>query len=101
VRRHSFKPDNSDLTFAEMTAADRAALAAYPQLVGLIELCGTGWFFQPVRVEGRLELLTGARVWPGGWSDATDRGALRFAGVVWRCGLAVEMAGVDGCCEVG
>jgi hypothetical protein len=54
-----------------MTEADQAALAAYPELRGLIELRdGGGWFFRPVWIEGQLELLAGARVWPGGWSDA-------------------------------
>jgi hypothetical protein len=54
-----------------LTSADRAALAVYPQLGRLIELRdGGGWFFRPVQVGGALELLTGARMWPGGWSDA-------------------------------
>jgi hypothetical protein len=53
-----------------LTGSDRAALAAYPQLARLVELRENGWFFQPVSVDGELELLTGARVWPGGWSDA-------------------------------
>jgi hypothetical protein len=77
-----------------LTPADLAALAAYPQLVRLIELRDNGgWFFQPVHVEGRLELLTGARLWPDGWSDAiairdlTDARAFRCdpaGGEVWK-----------------
>jgi hypothetical protein len=54
-----------------LTTVDRAALAAYPELRRLIELRdGGGWFFQPMRVEGALELLTGWRRWPDDWSDA-------------------------------
>lgn len=30
----------------------------------------SGWVFMPIHVDGQLELLTGARGWPGGWSDA-------------------------------
>jgi hypothetical protein len=53
-----------------LTAADRRALAAYPQLGRVLELRGVGWFFRPLLVEGRVELLTGARMWPDQWSDA-------------------------------
>jgi hypothetical protein len=55
----------------KLTTADQAALAAYPELGRLIDLReGGGWFFQPVQVHGELELLTGWRRWPDGWSDA-------------------------------
>jgi hypothetical protein len=48
-----------------------AALTEYPELRGLAELRATGaWMFQPVIVHGELQLLTGARLWLGGWSDA-------------------------------
>jgi hypothetical protein len=77
-----------------LTIADRAALAAYPQLCRLIELRGGGgWFFRPVQVNGQLELLTGSRVWPLGWSDAMairdlgDTKAFRCdpaGGAVWK-----------------
>lgn len=61
-----------------LTATDQAALAAYPQLQRLVELRdGGAWFFHPVQVDGVLELLTGARMWPGHWSDAV---AIRDAG---------------------
>lgn len=54
-----------------LTPADRAAIAVYPQLRGLVELRDRGgWLFQPVLVDGELELVTGARAWPDGWSDA-------------------------------
>jgi hypothetical protein len=77
-----------------LTSADLAALAVYPQLERLIELReGGGWFFRPVQVGGELELLTGARMWPGGWSDAVairdlgDARAFRCdpdGGAVWQ-----------------
>lgn len=48
-----------------------AAIAAHPELRLLATLCATGgWMFRPITVRGELELLTGARLWPGGWSDA-------------------------------
>ena len=53
-----------------LTGTDRAALAVYPQLERLIELRESGWFFRPVLVDRELELLTGVRMWPDGWSDA-------------------------------
>jgi hypothetical protein len=78
----------------KLTTSDRAALAAYPQLRRLIDLRdGGGWFFQPVQVQGELELLTGARLWPDGWSDAIairDVGDARgfrcvqLGGEVWK-----------------
>jgi hypothetical protein len=55
----------------KLTTADRAALAAYPQPGRIVDLReGGGWVFQPVCIAGELELLTGIRVWPCGWSDA-------------------------------
>jgi hypothetical protein len=68
-----------------LTAGDLAALAMYPQLARVVELRdGGGWFFRPVSIDGELELLTGARMWPGGWSDAI---AIRNLGDarVFRC----------------
>ena len=54
-----------------LTAADYAALTAYPELRRLIDLReGGGWFFQPVQLHGELELLAGGRLWPSGWSEA-------------------------------
>jgi hypothetical protein len=74
----------------------------------LLELRHCGWQFQPVLVSGELELLTGARVWPDGWSDAiairdlTDAKAFRCdpdGGAVWlREGGLVEV--VDGLMEL-
>jgi hypothetical protein len=93
----------------KLTTADRAALAAYPQLERLISLRdGGGWFFQPVQVQGELELLTGWRRWPDGWSDAIairdlgDARAFRcdpLGGEVWkREGGLVEV--IDGVVEL-
>ena len=77
-----------------LTVADLAALAAYPQLVRLIELRDSaGWFFQPVHLDGKLDLLAGARMWPDGWSEAIairdlgDAKAIRCdpaGGEVWK-----------------
>jgi hypothetical protein len=54
-----------------LTSADRIALATYPQLWRIVELRESGgWFFRPLLVEGRVELLTAARMWPDQWSDA-------------------------------
>jgi hypothetical protein len=59
----------------------------------LLELRNGGWCFQPVLVSGELELLTGARMWPDGWSDAiairdvSDAKAFRCdpdGGEVWQ-----------------
>jgi hypothetical protein len=53
----------------------------------------SGWFFQPVQVQSELELLTGWRTWPDGWSDALAIRDLRNArafgcdpagGEVWK-----------------
>jgi hypothetical protein len=88
---------------------ERAAVARYPELQRLIDLrqCG-GWSFQPVQVDGHLELLTGARVWPDGWSDAIairDRGDAKAfrcdpaGGEVWgREGSLAEV--IDGLLEL-
>lgn len=64
------------------------------ELRRLAELRDRGeWSFLPIRRDGELELLTGARGWPGGWSDAVairDLGDARgfrcdpVGGVVWR-----------------
>jgi hypothetical protein len=91
-----------------LTAADQIALATYPQLWRIIELRGAGWFFKPVRIDGKLELLTGARLWPDGWSDAIairnlgDARAFRCdpaSGEVWmREGGLVEV--IDGLIEL-
>jgi hypothetical protein len=97
------------MTELPLTTADHAALAAYPELRRLVELReGGGWFFQPVRVDGELELLTGARMWPDGWSDAIairDVGNARafrcdpIGGEVWkREGGLVEV--IDGLVEL-
>jgi hypothetical protein len=97
------------MTDVHLTTADRAAMAAYPQLQRLAELRdGGGWFFQPVSVDGELELLTGARVWPLGWSDAIairdlgDARAFRCdpaGGEVWkREGGLVDV--IDGLVEL-
>jgi hypothetical protein len=77
-----------------LTAVDLAALAMYPQLWRIVELrASNSWVLTPVRVEGRLELLTGARRWLDGWSDAiairalTDAKAFRcdpIGGEVWK-----------------
>jgi hypothetical protein len=92
-----------------LTSADRLAIQLYPELGRLITLrSGGGWFFQPVQVEGELELLTGARRWPENWSDAMairdqgDAKAFRcdsVGGVVWqREGGLVEV--IDGLLEL-
>src|SRR5438093_9632385 len=55
----------------KFTAAERLATGRYPELRRLVDLRkGGGWFFQPVRVDGELELLVGTRTWAQGWSDA-------------------------------
>lgn len=47
-----------------------AALAEFPQLRGLLQLCATGWSFTPVRNrDGELAELRGVRLWPGGYAD--------------------------------
>jgi hypothetical protein len=93
---------------SKLTAADQAALRHYPELHRLIELREGGWFFQPVPVAGELELVTGARVWLDGWSDAIairdlgDARAFRcdpVGGEVWkREGGLVEV--IDGLVEL-
>src|SRR5690349_5717190 len=97
------------MTDPPLTAADRAALAVYPELRRLIDLRdGGGWFFQPVQHERDLELLTGARTWLDGWSDAIairdliDARAFRcdpLGGEVWkREGGLIEV--IDGLLEL-
>jgi hypothetical protein len=88
---------------------EQAVVAAYPQLARLVELRdGGGWFFQPIHVQDELELLTGARIWPDGWSDALairDQGDARAfrcdpaGGEVWkREGSLIEA--IDGLMEL-
>ena len=69
-------------------------IVLYPELRRLAAMRrGGDWSFVPVRRGGELELLAGARGWPGGWSDAVairdlgDARAFRcdpVGGVVWR-----------------
>lgn len=71
-----------------------AALRLYPQLQRIAQLRdGGGWVFQLVQADGRLDLLTGVRLWPWAWSDAIairdlgDAKAFRCdpdGGEVWR-----------------
>jgi hypothetical protein len=81
---------------------DRVAVTLYPQLKRLIELRdGDGWTLQPVTVDNKIELVTGYRLWPQGWSDAiairdiTDAKAYRCdpaGGEVWgREGTLTEV----------
>jgi hypothetical protein len=74
----------------------RIALARYPQLRRLLGLRHGGWVFQPVLVGGQLELLTGSRAWPLGWSDAI---AIRDLGdaKAYRC----DPAGGEVWCREG
>lgn len=92
-----------------LTTDDQAAVTTYPELWRLIQLrAGGQWFFQPVLVDGELELVTGARVWAGQWSDAIairdlgDAKGLRCdpaGGEVWkREGGLVEV--IDGLVEL-
>jgi hypothetical protein len=92
-----------------LTADDQAAVTKYPALWRLVQLREGGqWFFQPVVVDGELELVTGARMWAGRWSDAIairdlgDARGLRCdpaGGEVWkREGGLVEV--VDGLVEL-
>ena len=54
-----------------VTQTDIAAVARYPELLRLISLrAQAGWVFLPDYRDGELELVTGARVWPGRWTDA-------------------------------
>ncbi len=77
-----------------LTNADRAVVARYPELTGLITLReDRKWRFMPNYLYGELELLVGFYVWlPEGWSDAiaiasrTDARAYRCdpaGGEVW------------------
>lgn len=90
------------------TDTDQAILDC-PGLRRLRELRESGgWVFQPVLVDGGLELLVGARTWPYGWSDAIAIRDLRDAkafrcdpagGEVWqREGGLVEV--IDGLVEL-
>jgi hypothetical protein len=54
-----------------LTQTDIAAVAQYPELLRLLSLREqSAWRFMPEYRDGELELLTGARVWSDGWSDA-------------------------------
>ncbi len=80
---------------------DRAALAAFPQLRGLIDLREAGWVFLPGFEDGEITKVRGVRTWPDGAADAigvrytTDAAALRTdhdGGIVWqREGNLVEV----------
>lgn len=81
---------------------DAPALAEFPQLGRLVELCAAGWLFLRVRDgAGELTELRGVRLWPGGYADAlrlryvTDATAVRCdhtGGVLWqRSGTLVDV----------
>ncbi|MFD2417737.1 hypothetical protein [Amycolatopsis pigmentata] len=77
-----------------VTDADVVAVRVFPVLRRLLGLRESGgWFFQPLFSDSRLLVVAGARLWPGGWSDAiairteTDAKGLRcdpVGGVVWN-----------------
>jgi hypothetical protein len=59
------------VTSMNMSLSAMAALRLYPPLQRIAELRDSGgWVFQPVQIDGQLDLLTGVRLWPLGWSDA-------------------------------
>jgi hypothetical protein len=76
--------------------ATEAALAAFPELQRLIDLCSTGWWLFLPATEPNMGLVEvrGVRPWPGsGTADAvrvryvTDAAGLRSdetGGVVWK-----------------
>lgn len=50
---------------------DDDALAVFPELARLADLCDTGWSFTPAHDDaGKLLQLNGVREWPGGHVDA-------------------------------
>jgi hypothetical protein len=51
-------------------AAERAALADFPELRHLVDLRTAGWTFIPVGEDGDVIELRGLKVWPSGWVDA-------------------------------
>lgn len=54
-----------------VTNTDLVSLRVFPELWRLLDLREGGhWCFQPVLLNSQLKLVTGARVWLGGWSDA-------------------------------
>ena len=79
-----------------LSDSDRAALHS------LTMLRERGWVFVPHVTDGQVVLLTGVRMWPGGWADAVgilgagDAQAARTdpdGGLVWRrAGTVVEVA---------
>jgi hypothetical protein len=88
-----------------ITEADRAAVAAFPELQRLIDLRGADWAFMPGKDgEGELRQINAVRPWPGGYADAlrvrytTDAAGIRCdhtGGVLWqRDGTLAEV--VDG-----
>lgn len=86
-----------------LSPVERAAVAAFPELLRLIELRrDCDWTLQPIRsVGGDVELVAGARVWPDGWNEAiaiwdtTNVRAFRYnpdGGEVWsREGTLVDV----------
>lgn len=70
-----------------MSAADEAAVLAFPTLGGLIAIRESGWtFLFPRMLNGVPVRVDGYRNWPGGWLDAirvhsdTDAMGLRSDG---------------------
>lgn len=54
-----------------LTQTDIAAVRLYPELLRLILLRDRSlWRFLPEYRDGELELVTGVRVWPDGWTEA-------------------------------
>jgi len=54
-----------------LTPADIAAVVQYPELLRLIFLRDQSlWRFLPEYRDGELELVTGIRIWPDGWTEA-------------------------------
>jgi hypothetical protein len=85
--------------------ADRAAVAAFPQLQRLIDLRDAQWTFLPgTDGDGELQQINALHTWPGGYADAlrvrytTDAAGIRCdhtGGVLWqREGTLAEV--VDG-----
>jgi len=69
-----------------MNRLELAAVSAFPELRRLVELKqGGGWVFQPVVIDGGLELLAGWRAWLV--DGSTDAIAVRNVGdaKAYRC----------------
>lgn len=88
-----------------MTETDfTTALAEFPELRRLIDLCVAGWTLLPTVTGGEVIEVHGVRTWPEGWADAirvrytTDARGLRMdhtGGITWqREGTLVEV--IDG-----